>query len=91
MVAPANHRPEQTRDESRALTVSHQTQKVATGTEGTWMHPWYLGGAASSYMANCTDVYTFTRKIRNTVIAADGRELLSQGFGRIQVHFEENA
>lgn len=37
--APANHRPEQTRDEPRAWAVSHQAQKVTAGTGGTRTDP----------------------------------------------------
>jgi hypothetical protein len=89
--SPANHRPEQSRDEPRAWAVSHQVQKVTVGTGGTRTDPWYLDSAATSHMTNCRDVYTSIRQIRDTVTVADGRQLLSRGFGRIQVHFEENA
>ena len=61
------------------------------GTGGTRTDPWYLDSAATSHMTNCRDVYTSIRQIRDTVTVADGRQLLSRGFGRIQVHFEENA
>jgi transposase InsO family protein len=89
--SPANHRPEQSRDEPRAWAVSNQTQKVTAGTEGTRTDPWYLDSAATSHMTNCRDVYTSIRQIKDTVTVADGGQLLSQGLGRVQVRFEENA
>jgi hypothetical protein len=88
--APANHRPEQARDEPRAWAVSHQVQKATAGTGGTRTDPWYLDSAATAHMTNCKDMYTSMRRIKHTVTVADGRQLPSQGFGKIQVHFEEN-
>ena len=90
--APANHKPEQTRGTSPERGRCHtRCKKVTAGTGGTRTDPWCLDSAATSHMTNCRDMYTCMRKIRDTVTVADGRQLLSQGFGRIRVHFEENA
>src|SRR5439155_12841847 len=68
--APANHRPEQTRDEPRAWAVSHQVQKVMAGAGGTRTDPWYLDSAATSHMTNCKDLFTTLEQVKDTVTVA---------------------
>jgi hypothetical protein len=86
--SPANHRPEQSREEPRAWAVSHQVQKVTEGTEGTRTDPWYLDSAATSHMTNCKDLFTTIKQVKDTVTVADGRQLATQGQGTIRVRFE---
>ena len=80
----ANHGPKQPHDEDRAWMVSHQIQKVTTGTR---TDPWYLDIAATSHMTNCRDVFTSLRQVRDTVTVADCRQLATQGQGTIRVRF----
>jgi hypothetical protein len=63
----ANQGPRQSHNEERAWMVSYQI-KIGTRTD-----PWYLDSAAMPHMANCKDVFTSMRPVRDTVTVVDGR------------------
>jgi len=86
--APANHRQAEPQEESKAWAISHQAQKVAVNSKVGQLDPWYLDSAATSHMTNCKSLFIDFRQVRDTVTIADGRQLPSQGLGKVKVQFE---
>ncbi|HEY5813547.1 MAG TPA: reverse transcriptase domain-containing protein [Terrimicrobiaceae bacterium] len=71
----------------RAWATSRQVRTVASGNKAQQTDPWYLDSAATSHMANCKDLFTSFKQVKDTVTVADGRQLTSQGQGTVRVRF----